>query len=86
MIAAIEKAQSLAKFASASGCPLSSFALVLSQPEAMELMEQLVKDNPFNPLLHEDARIARAKADPFLVLQHFQCEGLDIMRAELVLN
>jgi hypothetical protein len=85
-IAAIEKAQSLYKFANSSGFPLQTFALVLSDVEAMELLEWYAEQYQGNEPFDLDVDIARRTKNPWPVLEHFNCCGLEIAKANLVLN
>jgi hypothetical protein len=85
-IAAIEKAQSLYKFANSSGFPLETFALVLSEAEALELVEWYAKEYEGNAEFDLDVSIARRTKNPWPLLANFHCMGLEITRATLVLN
>jgi hypothetical protein len=84
------KADSLAVFARGQGSGLSAFELALTQDEAFELLDRLAAgalvevQNP--ELLRQDIEQAKRAGDPWQVLVHFQLNGFDIVRAELVLN
>lgn len=85
--AAITKAQALNRFATDQGAPLSTFALVLTESEAMELMEWYVGEyGGTNELLEMDAAAARRTRNPWELLSNFTCMGLAIAPANLVLN
>ena len=86
--AAIAKAESLARFAQASGSPLNTFALVLTLGEAYELLDYIAAGGlgrcaQHDQLLYDIAR-AKIDGDPFTVLAHFQLQGLDMVRADLL--
>jgi len=85
-IAAIEKAESLHKFATSSGMPISTFAVVLSEPEALELLEWYATQYAGNAEFDLDVDIARRTKNPWPVLDNFQLLGLEIAKANLVLN
>jgi hypothetical protein len=80
--AAVAKAESLAKFALASGSPLDSFALVLTEPEAYELLDYLAAGGmgryENHDLLVADIEQARRDKNPYGVLGWFQLSGLSI--------
>lgn len=87
---ALQKAESLALFAKSQGSPLSDFALTLTLGEAYELLDFLAEGG-LGRFLHHDRLvqdIADAKVDsnPWAVLTHFQLQGFEILRADLVLN
>lgn len=84
--AAIAKAEALNRFATDQGAPLSTFALVLTESEAMELMEWYVGEYAGNELLEFDAAQARRTRNPWELLSNFTCMGLAIAPANLVLN
>lgn len=88
--AAIEKAASLSRFAATQGEPRNSFAVTLTLGEAYELLDYIAGGG-LGKLLHHalllaDIQSAKLACDPWLVLQHFQLEGFDIMRADQVLH
>lgn len=84
--AAVHKAASLARFAQGQGSPLATFAVALTEPEAYELLEYIAGGHLVQvenqELLLADIEEAKAKRDPWLVLQHFHLSGLDIARAK----
>jgi hypothetical protein len=86
MIAALAKAESLHKFASASGCPLDTFLLVLSNAEGLELLDYFKTEYQCSELFDMDVAIAQAKGDPWGVLDNFVLLGLHMAPASLVLN
>jgi hypothetical protein len=86
-IPAIEKAESLYKFANSSGYPLNTFALVLSESEAVELLEWYAAQyQGTSEAFDLDIIIARRTGNPWPVLSNFHCMGLEIAKANLVLN
>lgn len=84
--AALAKADSLAKFARASGSPLSTFALTLTRGEAYELLDYMAEGGlgkcQYHEQLVEDIRQAKADGDPWAILAHFQLQGLDIVSVD----
>jgi hypothetical protein len=85
--AALDKAKSLHRFAADQGAPLDTFQLVLTEPEAMELMEWYVDEyGGANEMLELDAAEARRTRNPWDLLANFTCMGLAMARANLVLN
>jgi hypothetical protein len=86
--AALTKAESLNRFATEQGAPLSTFQLVLTNDEAMDLIAWFIEQQgPFpNEVLIYDAEIARRTKNPWPVLENFQLMGLAIVPANLVLN
>jgi hypothetical protein len=82
--AALAKAESLHKFASASGCPLETFALVLTELEALELLEWYATEYAGNEQFDLDISIARRSKNPWPVLQNFRVLGLDMMPATVL--
>lgn len=85
--AALVKAQSLHRFAVDQGAPLDSFQLVLTEPEAMELVEWYAKQHGGNsPVFDVDVEIARRTSNPWDLLANFQCMGFAMAPASLVLN
>lgn len=83
--AALAKAESLAKFARASGSSLDTFALVLTEPEAYELLDYLAAGGmgryENHALLIADIEQAKKDKNPYGVLGWFQLEGLSIWPA-----
>lgn len=85
--AALEKATSLHRFATDTGSPLSSFLLVLTDPEALELLEWYgTQYAGTNEVFDLDLAIARRTGNPWPVLENFQVMGLALGKATLVLN
>jgi hypothetical protein len=85
--AALVKAQSLHRFAVDQGAPLNSFQLVLTQPEAMELVEWYAKQyGGNNPVFNVDLEIVRRTGEPWDLLSNFQVMGFSMAPASLVLN
>ena len=78
-VAAMQKAESLAKFARSTGAQLKTFALCLTDQEGLELVEWLLHENPGNEVLAVDAEIARRTRNPWEILSHFVLLGLDIV-------
>jgi hypothetical protein len=85
-----QKADSLAAFARSQGAILSTFAVTITQQEAFELLDRLAAGAigffGNHELLVQDIEEAKRAGDPWRVLGHFQLNGFDILRAELVLN
>jgi hypothetical protein len=85
--AALTKAESLHRFATEQGSPLSTFQLVLTQAEALEVLDwfkgQMMQPNA---AFEVDLEIAHRTGDPFAMLANFQLMGLDIVPANLALN
>lgn len=73
---ALSKAASLHHFAEAQGSPLSTFELVLSEPEAMELLDwygaQYSGTNDCFDLDFEEAQLTH---DPWPILSQFVLMG-----------
>jgi hypothetical protein len=81
------KAQSLHRFAADQGAPLKEFQLVLTEPEAMELVEWYAAQyGGSNEVFDVDVEIARRTRNPWDLLSNFQCMGLAMAPANLVLN
>ena len=84
-VAAIEKARSLYRFAMREGAPLSEFLLILTDQEALDLLEPLKRGDLGHFAEHDQLEIDIEEAvrhrNPWSVLEHFQLEGLDICRA-----
>lgn len=76
---ALEKAESLRKYALAQGAQISTFALVLTDVEGIELCDWLVHENPGNTLLELDVEIAKRTGNPWTILTHFALLGLEIL-------
>lgn len=85
--AALVKAQSLHRFAIDQGAPLNSFQLVLTEPEAMELVEWYAGQyGGTNEVFDLDVTLARRTHNPWNLLANFQCMGFAMAPASLVLN
>lgn len=76
---ALHKAESLRKYALASGCPLGEFALALTLGEAYELLDYLLEAHPASALLKTDVAQAKIECNPWPVLANFQLLGLEIV-------
>ena len=85
-VAAIEKAESLYKFAQGQGAPLSTFKLILTAAEGLELVDHLVEQNAPNEMIELDAAEAHRTGDPFQVLSNFTLLGLEILPAQEFLH
>jgi hypothetical protein len=87
---ALEKAASLSRFVATQGEPRTSFALTLSLGEAYELLDFIAAGGlgyvVNHSLLVTDIEQAKILSDPWRVLEHFQLEGFNILRADLVLH
>lgn len=82
--AAIEKAESLAKFAAHCGQPFKDFGLALTRAEAYEMLDFLA-DGGLGPpceLLLKDIETARQRGNPWEVLCHFNLHGFTLGPAE----
>lgn len=79
---ALEKAESLYKYAQGQGSPLSTFKLILTVDEGLELVDYLVEQNAPNEMLELDAAQAKRERNPFKVLSNFQLMGLEILPAQ----
>lgn len=79
MIAAMLKAESLAQYAKSQGALLSSFILVLTAPEAYELLDWYGEQYS-DSLLLDDIEAARLNGNPWDVLEHFNLLGLSMTR------
>jgi hypothetical protein len=75
----LEKAESLYRFAQGQGSPLSTFKLILTAQEGLELVEYLVEQNEPNEMLELDAAEAKRTGDPFVILSNFQLLGMEIL-------
>jgi hypothetical protein len=85
--AALVKAESLHRFATDQGAPLDTFQLVLTDPEAMELVDWYAKQfGGCNAVFDVDVEIARRTHNPWDLLSNFQCMGFAMAPASLVLN
>lgn len=84
--AAVAKAESLLRFASHTGAPLSEYALVLTLGEGYELLDYLASGAMGRCLNHAmlelDVAAAKVEGDPWKVLNGFQLMGFDILRAD----
>jgi len=85
--AAIEKAESLYRFALNSGAQVSTFVLCLKPHEAQELLEWYATQYAGRSEQFDlDLEVARVSGDPWQILDNFQLLGLTLARAELVLH
>lgn len=82
--AALEKAESLAKFAAHCGQPFRDFELALTRAEAYEMLDFLEKGGLGQPcdLLLKDIELARQRGDPWEVLCNFQLHGFTMGKVE----
>lgn len=82
MIAAVEKAESLARIAKEQGAPLSEFVLTLTKTEAFELLDHLGAGGmgwfANHRALLIDIALAKVHGTPFEVLDNFQLLGFNI--------
>ncbi len=78
MIAALEKAESLQRFAKSQGAHLSTFVLVLSDDEALELLDWFVEQHEQNDLLDLDVEDAKRRHNPWPVLEQFSLLGFSM--------
>lgn len=85
---ALEKAESLARFAKGQGTPLNTFALVLTQAEAYELLDYLAAGGLGRYQDHArlvlDILDAKAAGNPWPILAHFQLKGFDIVSDQVL--
>lgn len=84
--AALIKAESLYRFASEQGAPLSTFQLALTNPEALEVLDWFRAQMQPNAAFEVDLEIAHRTGKPFEMLAHFQLMGIEIVPANLALN
>lgn len=85
MIAAVEKAESLHRFAMSQGAHISTFKLMLSDAEGLELLDWFGEQHD-NELLDLDIAEAKRTKNPWAVLENFQLLGFEVARATLELN
>lgn len=79
---AVEKAESLHKFAKSQGAQLSTFMLILSDKEAMELLEWFKSTMYRADVVFDlDLEIAHRTGNPWEMLPNFQLMGFEIGRA-----
>jgi len=79
---ALTKAASLHHFAASQGCPLESFELVLSEPEALELLDWYGQEyGGQNECFDVDFEIAKRTQDPWPVLSNFMLMGFKMRPA-----
>jgi hypothetical protein len=82
LIAALEKADHLARLQKHDGVPATDFAVVLTVKEGFELIDWFLEqdEHPANlEVLARDVAMARTTKDPNLVLQHFTLRGFPIV-------
>ena len=73
---ALQKATSLYQFAQAQGSPLESFELVLSEPEALELLDWYGHEyGGTNECFDLDFEVAKRTKDPWPMLANFLLMG-----------
>lgn len=80
--AALAKAESLAAHAKYLGVQPSEFAVAITLGDAYELLDHLAAQYPNNAVLTGDILSAKVEANPWRVLEHFQLNGLEIVKAE----
>lgn len=82
-IAAIAKAQSLLHFAASQGAPIETFKLVLSDQEAMDLLDYTLLQNTYNGVPNQrmmlDVQQAHDTKNPWPVVAHFHLLGFEII-------
>jgi hypothetical protein len=82
VIAALEKAESLARFARSQGAPLETFLVTLTEPQAYELLDHIAAGGLGRYEDHDrliaDVEEAKRKKAPFALLEWFQLEGMSI--------
>lgn len=79
--AAVEKAESLHKFAKSQGAQLSTFMLILSDAEALELLDWFQHEMcGYNATFMLDLEIAHRTGNPWEMLPNFQLMGFEIGR------
>lgn len=70
-------------YATSQGSPIETFKLVLSNQEAMDLLDYTLLQNTHmgipNPLLQMDVQRARDLKDPWPVVKHFNLLGFEII-------
>ncbi len=81
---ALEKAESLYRFATQRGAPTQEFQLTLSVPEGLELLDWFLGQYDENPLLMEDVAHAKRCGDPFPVLAHFTLLGFTLLPLQVL--
>lgn len=83
---AIQKAESLLKFAQASGEQLGTFAVTLTDAEAYELLDHLASGAlgmfAHHDMLVADVAAAKRAKDPWTMLAGFDLCGLSIARVK----
>lgn len=83
-VAAIQKADSLLRYAKHMGVKQQELILALTIGEAYELLDHMVRDGSFvctssRQLFEADVQRAKAECDPWAVLQHFELYGFSII-------
>jgi hypothetical protein len=79
---ALAKAESLWRFAQASGSPLSTFALALSHQDAMDLLSFYEAQFGHVELFVADVAEARLTDNPWPVLANFELFGFQMVPVE----
>lgn len=81
-LAALQKAESLARFAKGQGAPLSEYVLTLTAAEAFELLDFIGSGGlgwfQDHVKLVTDIAVAKATNDPWTMLEYFELEGFAI--------
>lgn len=82
---ALEKADTLYRFALNQGSPLETFELALTDKEADALLDWLPQSgmvgDEWQQVLADDIALARRAKDPFRVLGNFTFSGLRVVAA-----
>jgi len=82
---AILKAEALARFVKTQGSPIKEFAVAITDAEGYELLDYLMtrkSDYANGDLLVQDIVQARTQGNPWIVLDHWNLLGLDLMRVD----
>ena len=78
--AAIDKADTLYRYALTQGCELSSFAVAISAAEGLELVDYWGERNyRDDPTYQVDQKLAHKTGDPFPMLSNFVLNGMEII-------
>jgi hypothetical protein len=80
-VRALEKAESLLKFAQRTGAPLKGFVLTLSHGEAMDLLAYYLTQFD-NEIFEADVMEAKRVDDPWPVLANFELLGFPMAPVE----
>lgn len=80
--AALEKAESLYRFALAQGAKPAEYQLTLSNAEGIEILDWFVAQHENNQLLTEDVEAAKISNNPWDVLACFNLMGFSMCPLE----